>query len=353
MSLTIPKDVNWNPGSAIAIMPVNDESIVDRFLELADVLPNDPFLPPDSLGVNPMFPSSPIYQRLRYPVTNKEVLSHFVSLHIHNRQILKVLKEHATHASDRSLVNTWCQGSNFDEWKSSSAQGSQRPTIVTLLEQLKASKVPFRHIIEHLMPLQPRYYSIASAKGASSTLDIAFKVVSDGVCTNWLKQKCLSHSEGQQMDILIRFRVASEFSMPADQQTPMILIGPGTGVTPFMSFLQHRDHTKTLTNGDKVGETHLFFGCRSSAYDYLFQSELEAFNDSNILAGLHVAFSQEPSGGLWYGGSYVQDKLQGVASHLCNLIMKEQAYIFVCGDASSMARDVHLSLIHIPSPRDS
>jgi sulfite reductase alpha subunit-like flavoprotein len=91
----------------------------------------------------------------------------------------------------------------------------------------------------------------------------------------------------------------------------------------------------------------LFFGCRRRDLDYLFADELAGFEKDGALHGLHVAFSQEPSGGVWYGGCYVQDKLLECSSHLAHLIVNQGAHVFVCGDADSMAQDVHTILTDV------
>lgn len=92
------------------------------------------------------------------------------------------------------------------------------------------------------------------------------------------------------------------------------------------------------------GEAHLFFGCQTAA-DYLYHAELDNFLTDSTLKQLHVAFSQDDNPGFWYGGQYVQDKLQEIGQHLCDLMMHHNAHIFVCGDAEGMARDVHRVLI--------
>ena len=108
-----------------------------------------------------------------------------------------------------------------------------------------------------------------------------------------------------------------------------------------------RRHPHPLPSAD-TEKRFSFFGCRTSQLDYIFKDELESYERDGTIDILSVAFSQESQQGyFWYGGCYVQDRMQECSKQLCDLIAHHHAYVYVCGDAESMATGVHRTLVDI------
>jgi sulfite reductase alpha subunit-like flavoprotein len=234
---------------------------------------------------------------------------------------------------------------------SMSTASSAAPALIDVLRGASSCRPPFRALVETLRPLQPRYYSLASAAlHDPQHFSFAFRLVAPrGVCTSWLHRLCAAHARGEEVVLQVGLRTAPEFRLPPSDATPIVMIGPGTGVTPFISFLEHRLALLAQPDaaGRALGEAHLFFGAKNSAEDFLFEEELEYFCEHGALQQLHTAFSQEASGGNWFGGFYVQDRLWEFGLHLAALMRDHGAHVYVCGDAQSMAQDVHRVLLEV------
>ncbi|XP_036166231.1 methionine synthase reductase isoform X5 [Myotis myotis] len=150
--------------------------------------------------------------------------------------------------------------------------------------------------------------------------------------------------------ISISPRTANSFHLPNDPSVPIIMVGPGTGVAPFIGFLQHREKLQEQHPDEHYGAMWLFFGCRHQERDYLFREELRHFHKHGILTHLKVSFSRDsPAREEQAPVKYVQDNIQLHSKQLARLLLHENGYIYVCGDAKNMARDVNDTLVEIIS----
>ncbi|MDE1177940.1 MAG: sulfite reductase subunit alpha [Edaphobacter sp.] len=194
-------------------------------------------------------------------------------------------------------------------------------------------------LVAMLPRLSPRLYSISSSPAAhAGQIHTTVAVVRyqsnnrqrGGVCSTLLADR---RQTGESLPVYIQAN--KRFRLPADQEAPMIMIGPGTGIAPFRSFLHER---RALQHG---GRNWLFFGERSAATDFLYRDELEAMHKDGHLSRLDLAFSRDQERKI-----YVQDRMreQGAAFFRW---LEDGATVYVCGDASRMAKDVDSALHEI------
>jgi cytochrome P450/NADPH-cytochrome P450 reductase len=154
-----------------------------------------------------------------------------------------------------------------------------------------------------------------------------------GVCSNYLA----SRRAGEVIHATIRETKAG-FRLPDDPSTPIIMIGPGTGLAPFRGFLAERAARKA--KGATLGPAMLFFGCRHPDQDFIYADELKAFAAEGI-AELHVAFSRAEG-----PKTYVQDLIAAQKGQVWSLIEKG-AITYVCGDGGKMEPGVKATLLAI------
>uniref|UniRef100_A0A8C7KZK2 Methionine synthase reductase n=1 Tax=Oncorhynchus kisutch TaxID=8019 RepID=A0A8C7KZK2_ONCKI len=238
--------------------------------------------------------------------------------------------------------------------------------LLDLLRAFPACQPPLSLLIEHLPKLQPRTYSAASSSFRHpGQLHFVFNVIEfpactwrptgrQGLCTGWLYDlvnPILLNPRKAQPSSTPTLPKNCSFHLPSDLSKPLIMIGPGTGVAPFIGFLQQREKEREENPEAEFGETWLFFGCRHRDRDFLFREELQGFVGKGTLNHLKVCFSRDTQMGTETktGPRYVQHNLLLHAKDLTNLLLKENGYLYVCGDAKNMAKDVNETLIEMVS----
>merc|ERR1712136_255515 len=165
-----------------------------------------------------------------------------------------------------------------------------------------------------------------------------------GVCTGYLDE-LISENKCSSAKIPILPTKNTGFTLPSDPTTPIVMIGPGTGVAPFIGFLKHRELSKT--ENQVLSESWLFFGCRHKERDFLYRETLEQFENTGALTHLIVSFSRDVDTIDNGKPRYVQDSMKLHASALYRLITETDAVFYVCGDARNMAKDVRQTMIDI------
>ncbi|HVP19710.1 MAG TPA: NADPH--cytochrome reductase, partial [Spirochaetia bacterium] len=271
------------------------------------------------------------------------LLSEYVELQdVTTQDQIAVLAEHAQSPSDRSQLSS-LSGEDDDSRKLYRDEILRpRVSLVDLLEEYPTCSLPFGVFLEMLSPLRPRYYSISSSPlKYRNILSITVAVLDEparsgrgrfrGVCSSFLAAK----PKGSSVHAFVR-DPGSPFRPPRNPRTPVIMIGAGTGVAPFMGFLQERAWLKSRDYS--IGPSLLFFGCRRSEADYYYRDELEEYERSGVLE-LVCAFSREDP----QRKVYVQHRICERADRVWQLI-QEGAVVYVCGDANSISPSVRSAI---------
>ncbi len=193
--------------------------------------------------------------------------------------------------------------------------------------------------VDALRPLTPRLYSIASSQAEVEEevhLTIAhvdynaFGQRHQGGASGFL---CERLEEGADVEIFVENN--DNFRLPADGNTPVIMVGPGTGIAPFRAFMQEREAQ------DAEGKNWLFFGNPNFTQDFLYQTEWQGYKKSGLLTNISLAFSRDQEQKI-----YVQHRLLEQGAEVYQWL-EEGAHFYVCGDANHMAKDVENALLEI------
>lgn len=335
--------IRYESGDHVAVYPINDSVIVSRIGDLLGVDLDT------VISLNNLDEESNKKHPFPCPTTYRTALTHY--LDITNPPRTNVLYELAQYASEpkeqenmRRMASSSAEGKAlYQSWVLDSCRN-----ILAVLEDLPSLRPPIDHLCELLPRLQARYYSIASSsKVHPNSIHICAVVVeyetktgrvNKGVATNWLKNKTPTDN-GHKATVPMYIR-KSQFRLPFKSTNPVIMIGPGTGIAPFMGFVQERGWLKE--QGKEVGETVLYYGCRYKNEDFLYQEELEEFEKTGVLTELNVAFSRDQTEKV-----YVQHLLKKNKEAVWRLVHTDNAHIYICGDARNMARDVQNAFYEI------
>ncbi|EKB16354.1 assimilatory sulfite reductase (NADPH) flavoprotein subunit [Aeromonas veronii] len=195
-------------------------------------------------------------------------------------------------------------------------------------------------LVSLLRPLTPRLYSIASAQSeVEEEVHLTVGVVryrqEDGTVRSGAASSYLADRLIEDGEVRVFVEHNDNFRLPQNPDTPVIMVGPGTGIAPFRAFMQERE-----AQGAE-GKNWLFFGNPHFTQDFLYQVEWQRYVKSGLLSKISLAFSRDQANKI-----YVQDRLREAGLELYQWL-EAGAHFYVCGDANKMAKDVQEALLDV------
>lgn len=301
--------LTYEAGDALGVIPTNCPGVVDDLLRALNRDGEEGVPTPDGGEV-------PLRTALlrHYDVTKIPM------------QLLKWIAEHSSDQTLRDLL--------IPEAKDALKHYLYGREIIDLLTDFPSVTFTPAEFVSHLRKLAPRLYSISSSLHAfpeqvhltvASVRYEAFGRSRKGVCSTFLADRASG-------TVPVFVQVSHGFRLPKESDTPIIMVGPGTGVAPFRAFLHDRQAT-----GAK-GRNWLFFGEQRSCTDFFYREELEAMLANGHLTKLTTAFSRDQAEKI-----YVQNRMAEHGAELWSWL-QEGAHFYVCGDGSRMAKDVDATL---------
>jgi len=305
--------LRYKPGDALAVCPENPPELVSEVI--------------DVLG----FDAKDLIDLAGDQHSIGDALTHHREITLLTPPLLKQWAELAENDELRALVSDSAELRNWSEGRD----------LLDLIRQWPAKGLTPQQLVESLRKLPPRLYSISSSQAAEEDeVHITVAAVRYnshgrdrvGVASTWLADRL---KEGAQVPVYIDSN--KNFALPDNDETPVIMIGPGTGIAPFRAFMQEREER------DANGDNWLVFGDRNFRSDFLYQAEWLKWRESGLLTRLDVAFSRDEQ-----EKRYVQHCLAEQGAEVWAWLNRGAA-LYVCGDADKMAPDVHQALLGIVS----
>jgi len=303
-------DLHYEAGDACGVLPQNDQRLVDEIIA--------------SLKFSPQAP-------VQLPKAGATTLLDALTNHLQiTRLNRKMIEAYATIGSCQTLF-----GLLVPEQQAHLEKYTYDRGLIDIIHDYPGVLHNPADLVAMLPKLAPRLYSISSSPYAhAGEIHTTVAVVRyrshnrdrGGVCSTMFADRT---GTGERRPIYIQPN--KKFRLPAGD-VPIVMIGPGTGVAPFRAFLHERRALAAM------GKNWLFFGERSAATDFLYHEELEAMLADSHLTRLDTAFSRDQERKI-----YVQDRMIEQGAQLWSW-MQDGASIYVCGDASRMAKDVDTAL---------
>ncbi|MGP6380444.1 NADPH-dependent assimilatory sulfite reductase flavoprotein subunit [Yersinia bercovieri] len=302
--------LRYQPGDALGVWFDNDPALVDELLALLWLKGDEP------VGIDGQ--NMPLVQALR---------SHLEL----TQNTTVIVDKYAALSRDQTLIALLADKPALQHY-------AKNTPIVDMVRQAP-SDLNADQLVALLRPLTPRLYSIASSQAETETeVHITVGVVRydiDGRPRAGGASGYLADRLAVDDDIRIFIEHNDNFRLPANPETPVIMIGPGTGIAPFRAFMQQREAIGAS------GKNWLLFGNPHFTEDFLYQVEWQRYVKQGLLTRIDLAWSRDQADKI-----YVQDKLREQGAELWSWI-QQGAHIYVCGDANRMAKDVEQVLLDV------
>ncbi|SCW80588.1 sulfite reductase (NADPH) flavoprotein alpha-component [Paenibacillus tianmuensis] len=308
-------NLQYEPGDSLGVYPKNHPRLVDELIQAMD-WNREELVPVDKNG-------------------NERPLLEALTSHYEITVLTKPLLEQAANLFPDSGLQELLAAGREQELR---AYVKNRD-LLDLVQDYQLKGVSGKSFVSILRKLPPRLYSISSSpKAYPDEVHLTVRKVHYeahereryGVCSTYIAD----HLElGDSLPVFIQHN--PNFKLPQNPDTPVIMIGPGTGAAPFRAFLGEREETGAQ------GKTWLFFGDRHFSTDFLYQVEWQRWLKDGVLTRMDVAFSRDTDEKI-----YVQHRILEHGKELYQWL-QEGASVYVCGDEKHMAHDVHAALAAI------
>ncbi|GAB6924658.1 sulfite reductase subunit alpha [Rhodococcus erythropolis] len=299
--------LDYEAGDGLGIRPINDPALVEAIIHQLGVSGDYVVTAKDGS-------SAPLDQ----------VLTSDYEISIPSRDLIEDIArrsgdaelQHILDTEDREALDAWLWGKD----------------VLDLLQLDNSIRLNPEDLLTLLRPLQHRVYSISSSPLAhDGTVHLTVASVRyrsgerdrGGVCSTYLADRV---GEGDRVGVFVSKN--NSFRLPADDAVPVVMIGPGTGIAPFRAFL----HERRARNAS--GQNWLFFGDQHQSSDFIYEDELNGLTRDGVLTRLDLAFSRDQSEKI-----YVQTRMREQGRELFDWL-ENGAHVYVCGDATRMAKDV-------------
>ncbi|XP_073414359.1 NADPH-dependent diflavin oxidoreductase 1 isoform X2 [Dendrobates tinctorius] len=319
--------IHFAPGDVVMIQPQNSPEDVQEFCSLLRLDPDSAFL------LQPHDPDTPAPPHLPQPCSVRHLVERYLDIRsVPRRSFFQLLSYFSPDEQEREKLQEFSSATGQEELYTY-CNRPRRTTLEVLIDfPHTTSSIPADYLLDLIPRIRPRAFSIASAMQAKpNKLQILMAVVQyktrlrevrRGLCSSWLAS--ISLEDDKRVPLWVK---KGNLKFPTDSDTPLVMVGPGTGVAPFHSVIQER---AALGKSGNI----LFFGCRGKNKDFYYEEEWRDLEMRGLLK-LFTAFSRDQEDKI-----YVQHRIQENGAYLWELIGNRQAFIYIAGNAKSMPTQV-------------
>lgn len=334
-------NLKYLPGDTLALYPSNTARSTELLLELQ---PHWIEFADKPLSINGKIPNiEGGFINLKHLTLRHLITYHLDIMSIPRRSFFMTLwhfTDDSTEdgAREKEKLQDFCKFEESEELYNY-ANRPRRLILETIMEFQKNTKIPIEYILDLFPTIKPRLFSIAS-RPSQNQVEIVVAIVEyktmlrrirRGLCTTWLKE--LETGD----DIVFSIHKSNiSFQLPGIPTPPILMISPGTGVAPMKSLIEH------VTSADEQQQLYLFYGCRYQKKDYLFEDLWSKLCDQGKLE-LFPCFSRDTDSKI----KYVQDNLFLKFQLVGDLLLNQNAIIFICGSSGNMPKQVRITLVEI------
>ncbi|KAM4019635.1 NADPH-dependent diflavin oxidoreductase 1 isoform 2-T2 [Anomaloglossus baeobatrachus] len=319
--------INFAPGDVVMIQPQNSPKDVQEFCSLLRLDPDSTFI------LQPQDPDVPAPPHLPQPCSVQHLVERYLDIRsVPRRSFFRLLSYFSPDEQEREKLQEFGSAAGQEELYAY-CNRPRRTTLEVLVDfPHTTSSIPADYLLELIPRIRPRAFSIASSMQVNpNKLQILMAVVQyktrlhevrRGLCSSWLAS--IAPEDGKRVPLWVK---KGNLKFPGDPDTPLVMVGPGTGVAPFHSVIQER---AALAISGNI----LFFGCRGKNNDFYYEEEWGDLEKRGLLR-LFTAFSRDQEDKI-----YVQHRIRENGAYLWGLISGRQAYIYIAGNAKSMPTQV-------------
>ncbi|PQV87179.1 NADPH-dependent assimilatory sulfite reductase flavoprotein subunit [Cronobacter sakazakii] len=302
--------LRYQPGDALGVWYQNDPALVQELLELLWLKGDEPV----TVGEKTLPLSEALQWHFELTVNTAAIVENYATL-TRSEALLPLV-------GDKAKLQDY----------------AARTPIVDMV-RFAPAQLEADQLLGLLRPLTPRLYSIASSQAeVENEVHITVGVVRfdiEGRARAGGASSYLADRLEEDSEVRVFIEHNDNFRLPATPETPVIMIGPGTGIAPFRAFMQQREADGA------TGKNWLFFGNPHFTEDFLYQVEWQRYVKEGLLTRIDLAWSRDQDHKI-----YVQDKIREQGAELWRWI-QEGAHLYVCGDANRMAKDVEQALLEV------
>lgn len=328
----------YGVGDCLAIHPHNDPQEVEEFLHKYGLDPNSTALLEDTAGRKDPLPAVANVKKLF-----TEVLDLFGRP---PRRFYDTLAIAAKDEGEKAQLEYLMTKEGNEKYKE---LVKDTVTYADLLLQYPSTRLELGYLLDHIQPIKPRLYSIASSQEMHGD-NLQLCIIKDdwttpsgryrqGLCTRYLESKSLP---GQSQDTVATKMSAAGINIPDNPRPPYVMVALGTGIAPMRAMIEDREMSRV--RGETCGPMALFFGARHRASEYSYGDEFESFhaNGKGVLSELHTAFSRDQAHKI-----YVQNRIAENPDIIYDYLVKENGFFYLCGPAGNVPAAVRKQIIAI------